>query len=390
MRNRNGFRLREVLIVACMIFAGIAAFLPDSVNSIALYGAIPFAFVLSLFDKSRYKNESFKLFVVLSVWLLCTVLWAMDTDAAFRQMRQVLGCLLVSYVVGKNAYKDNMLPWLYVVWLALYVSAIYYANTHIVQDIEFGEERLNDEKLNANMLAYHTFYSTVVIYVLGEILQSSFWRKFFRVLLVGMVYISFFVAIATASRQVLIVQIPLFAFILYIRYMLHVSVIPRIVFVLLISVIGIVGFEYFSELYDNSLLKQRGEMDIEDDSRIILIGDAFKVGMDNFFHGVGAGNYQIVSYGHKFSHNTFLELFANTGIVGVLIYVGMLILYLKKQIGYYRVTGDKLFLLFFVFGVIYCVDNVFYVFYNSQWLVAFFILVSSHSDAYFGKRYRIG
>ena len=50
--------LKDKVIIGCMLFSGFAFFLPDSINFVALYIAIPAAFLLSLFgDNRRYQNH---------------------------------------------------------------------------------------------------------------------------------------------------------------------------------------------------------------------------------------------------------------------------------------------------------------------------------------------
>lgn len=72
-------------------------------------------------------------------------------------------------------------------------------------------DRLNDAKLNANTMAYYTFYATMAAFLLSDMVQSINYRKLFKILFLAMIPISF-VAIVTASRQVLIIQIPLICF----------------------------------------------------------------------------------------------------------------------------------------------------------------------------------
>lgn len=386
-RSASRLQVKDKVIIVCMLFAGFASFLSDSINSIALYVAIPLAFFITYFDKEVLANRSFKIFMVLAVWLFLSTLWATDTEVAMRQNKQILGGVLVAYIVAKNAYRKSMLPWMYGIWIALYFSAIYYANTNIIAEITIGEERLNDEKLNANMMGYYTFYFTFLIYVLGEIQRRIWLQKIFRLLFLGTLFVSFFVAIVTASRQVLVIQVPLIVFLLYDRYIKGTSIKVRLFFILCIVVFVAIFFNQAMDIYNNSLLKVRNEVEIKDDSRTLLAKDAFRVGMNHFFFGVGNGNYIKYSYNQHFSHNTYLELFANTGIVGFSIYLYMLILYFKVQFRRYRATGDKLFFMFAVFGIIYCLDNIFYVFYPYQWLIAFFILISAHSDIYCKKKY---
>ena len=371
-----------------MLFAGIAAYLTDNINAIAIWIIIPVAFLLTfIFDSSSYKNKSFKTFVLLFIWTFISSIWALSPELTLRQCQQMLGGILVAYIVGKSANKEYMLPWMYTVWILLLLSALYYARNNILIDIEIGQERLNDSKLNANMLAYYTFYTTFAIFILGEFLTKKWIRRIVRILFFFMILVSFFIAIVTASRQVLIIQVPLIISLLYERYLRKASL--KMIFLFILGIIGFIAIfgSKAMDIYDNSLLKVRNEIDLSDDSRTLLAKDAFHVGMDHFVFGVGGANYVLYSYNKHFSHNTYLEIFANTGIIGLITYLYMIVSYFKIQIKRYRITRDRLFLMFILFGTIYCLDNIFYVFYPYQWLIAFFILVSSHSDAYYNKNY---
>ena len=387
--NDESLKLKDKVIIACMLFSGFAFFLPDSVNSIALYVAIPVAFLISLFGDSRkFDNHSFKTFLFLFVWLLFSTLWADYPDLAMIQNKQLLGVVLVSYIVGKNSYNKKMRPWMYGIWVAIFLSAVYHANTHIIPNIEVGQVRLSDAKLNANMMGYYTFYLTFAIFILGEEIQQSILiRRIFRLLFLGMIFVSYYVAIITASRQVLIIQIPLLTFLLYLRYIKEVSYTYRFIFFILATVVIFFSRDIVADSYNDSLLQKRNQQDVKEDSRSLLVKDAFRVGMEHFYIGVGNGNYIKYSESHHFSHNTYLELFANTGIIGLSIYLYMLISFLKLQYQRYKVTEDKQFLVFIMFFIVYSLYNFFYVFYPYQWLFAFFILVSSHSDSYFEETY---
>ena len=386
--NRNKLQLKDKVIIGCMLFSGFASFLPDSVNTVALYVVIPFAFLLSFFlDNRRFDNHTFRIFLILFFWLVMSTLWAAYFDLAMAQNKQLLGTVLVSYIVGKNAYNTKMIPWMYAIWIALYISVIYYAYSHIIPNITIGMQRLNDSKLNANMIGYYTFYLTFVIYILGEITQKPIVSLCFKFLFIGMLFVSYFAAYITASRQILLIQVPLLLFLLYGRYMKKVRARVKLIFLILCVPIIFILKGLIMQTYDDSLLQRRNQIEISEDSRALLAKDAFRVGMDHFFLGVGNGNYAKYSYSQDFSHNSYLELFANTGIIGLSIYLYLLISYLKVQCWRYKVTKDKMFLNFIIFFIIFCFYNIFYVFYPYPWLFAFFILVSSHSDAYFKEIY---
>jgi O-antigen ligase len=257
----------------------------------------------------------------------------------------------------------------------------YYAYNNIFNVIELGVERINDEKLNSNTLAYHTFYATFAIYMLGEICFNR--KTIYDILFILMLPLSFFTAIYTASRQVLIIQLPLISILLYIRYLKNNAIEKKFQFGFIAILIGLTVLPFVIEKYDNSYLKERNEINIEDDSRTKLAKDALKVGFEYFPLGVGPGNYVVHSYNKHFSHNTYTELFANEGIVGLIIYLVIVIGFVIEQWKIYRMYDDDIPLAFFWVGVFFIIDGFFYSFYQHLWLISFLILITTHSRTYY-------
>lgn len=374
----------DILVMVCVWLAAIISLMSDSLNQIALYVAIPIAFITTLFNYGRLRvNKYFNLLVLLYVWIFISVLWATDTSVAMNQMKQILGSFILCYVFAVKAKNERNIVWLYLVYFIILGFAWHYAYNNILSTIELGQERVNDSKLNANTLAYYTFYFTFASYLLGEILTTASWKKFMRWIFISAIPLSFYTAIFTASRQVLIIQLPLIIILLYIRYLKGKNVSKRILFVFAIGASLLFVAPSVVDTYNDSYLSTRSEADIEDDVRTKLAKDAFKVGCENFPIGVGPGNYMVHSFSKHFSHNTYLELWANEGIVGLLIYLIILTIYIKRQWKRYKKFRDNIFLSFFVFGIFFVIDGIFYSFYEHLWLIGFFIIVASHSELYY-------
>lgn len=198
-----------------------------------------------------------------------------------------------------------------------------------------------------------------------------------------MLPLSFYTAIYTASRQVLSIQLPLISILLYIRYLKNHTIAKKLQFSFIAILVSLAILPFVIDTYDSSYLKERNEINIEEDSRIKLAKDAIKVGFEHFPLGVGPGNYIVHSYNKHFSHNTYTELFANEGIVGLIIYLVIVIGFVKEQWKRYRMYADDIFLVFFWCGAFYIIDGFFYSFYQELWLISFFILTITHSKTYY-------
>lgn len=368
-------------------FAAIVALLSDSLNALALYGVLPIAFIATYLSYGKLQvNKYFNLLMLLYLWIAISVIWATDTAVAMRQMKQILGSIILCYIFAVKARNERNIVWMYLVYFLILAFAWHYAYNNIFSMIELGEERINDSKLNANTLAYYTFYFTFASYMLGEIINSQFWRKLMRWIFILAIPLSFYTAIFTASRQVLIIQIPLFIILLYIRYLKEKNVSRKMLFIFTLGVCTLIAAPSVLNTYNDSYLRTRSEADIEDDSRAKLAKDAFQVGCDHFPFGVGPGNYLVHSYNKHFSHNTYLELWANEGVVGLIIYLSILTIFIKRQWKRYKRYKDNIFLSFMVFGLFFAIDGLFYSFYEHLWLIGFFIIVVSHSETYYKKK----
>lgn len=381
--------LWDWIVLSCLFFAAYASMASDSLNSIALYVALPIAFVLSfLFSKSLFPNKYQCLLYLLFIWEAISLLWAYYPDLTRRELRSILGVIMLSYIVSIQAARPKMIVWLYLMYLLLYLGAWNYASSNMLIVTDFSSaERMNDEKLNANTMAYYTFYVTYALFILDEIVKSNFWKKVFRYLFLLMIPLSFLVAFTTASRQVLIIQIPLFVLLLWLRYIQGGTKTKKYLFLLVTTVVLVVFIPKVLSIYKDSFLAERASVKVSDDARSVLVKEAIEVGLNHFPLGVGAGNYIMFSQSHHFSHNSFTELFANTGIIGLLIYTVLLFTFLNRQWERFRKTRDRMFLLFLVFGLMFLLDQVFYVFYIDLWLISFFILVSTNSESYYYSNY---
>lgn len=370
----------DYLIVICLYAASIVGF-NERLNSLALYVIIPFASVLTVFRYKLRVGYSMKRLLLLYLWLTFTCLFAEYLDLASRQLKQIIGCVLLSFIMAQNARKPNIVPWLYGVYILVFISSIYYGLTNILNaSYDIGSDRLNDDNLNANTLAYFLLYSTFAIFILADVVPKKLLSRLFRIGFWLMIPVAFFVAIFTASRQILLTSIPLTLLLFFVRYIKGSGRKYILHTLIVIAVAGSFIVPKFLDIYDNSFLKKRTELDLNEDSRTLLLKDAISVGLENPIVGVGPGNYVMYSYNKHFSHCSYTELFANSGFLALILYAGLILTFMKKQFKRYVFHKDAIYLTFIVFGLIFIVDNMFFVFYNNLWLISFFILVSAHSD----------
>lgn len=351
-------------------------------NNICLYVFLPLSFVLVLSqNRDIYETNRFlKLLFVLYFWFLISSFFSVDVNESFLQVKRTVATFLLCTVFASIGEKRPVVG--YVVYLLFFIALLYYAYFNILSIIDVSEERMQDDNVNANMFAYYTSFTTFALFILSYCSTNK--KRLFNVLFLGMIPLSFIVALLTGSRQTLLVQIPLIASLLGVKYVRNGKGV--LVFSLIILVAILLFFSFGEGMYEHSTLAHRNELSVGDDERTFLIKDAFRVGFNNIVLGVGPGCYKLVNPTHHYAHCAYAELIACSGLPALAIYVSMLIIFIKTQIKRYYASKNRLFLSFALFGVIFSFQNLFYAFYLLPWLMSFFVLVSSHSNSIFKKK----
>lgn len=383
--KRQTLSISEKIQVLCLYFVACTHYI-DGLVSISLYVVLPIGFFLSLKDyHNGQKNKTFKSLIWLYGWIVFCSLLSTNYVASLIELKKILGCVMSSFMVLSLAKDLKRVYLLYFSYLLFLISTWQYALGHIYEVMDISTSQLDDQKLNANTFAYFTTYATFVIYMLGE--MGNKFSKFLKFIFPFTLLLSFITAIYSASRQILIIQLPFILLLLANRYNFKRG--KGLFYFLGIIVIAVAGYIYWGEtIFENSYLSTRTERSIEDDTRILIAKECIQIGKDNFLFGVGPGCVaKHVSTGN-FSHNTYLELFAGTGLIGMVIFISMIISFIRTQFRRYRITCDTVFMAFLIFGIIWAIDQVFYVFHTGLWLISFFVLVTAHSDVYYRTKYR--
>lgn len=351
-------------------------------NNICLYVFLPLSFVLVLSqNRDIYETNRFlKLLFVLYFWFLISSFFSVDVNESFLQVKRTVATFLLCTVFASIGEKRPVVG--YVIYLLFFIALLYYAYFNILSIIDVSEERMQDDNVNANMFAYYTSFTTFALFILSYCSTNK--KRLFNVLFLGMIPLSFIVALLTGSRQTLLVQIPLIASLLGVKYVRNGKGV--LVFSLIILVAILLFFSFGEGMYEHSTLAHRNELSVGDDERTFLIKDAFRVGFNNIVLGVGPGCYKLVNPTHHYAHCAYAELIACSGLPALAIYVSMLIIFIKTQIKRYYASKNRLFLSFALFGVIFSFQNLFYAFYLLPWLMSFFVLVSSHSNSILYKK----
>lgn len=372
-----------------LLFAFSAMAVEGNILQVALHIVLPIVFLIIGIQNLHglLPNKSLKYYFALVIWLGMSCLTAYYSEAAFHEMIKIASAFLCSFAAYHLATKKNNIIWLYIIMILSFASMMYYASNNIGFLIAYEvQDRLQDEVLNANMFAYSLFYATFACYLLfKKYLKASFLLEI--IIVIALVGVSVWISLMTASRQVLVLQLPLLLFLFLIgRFK---SSYKSIFYIIILALVIIGLLPYFELYYTGSLLAERSSVSFSEDSRSMILLEALKVGLTHPFLGVGPSNFILVNSHHIFSHNNFAEIFASAGFPAIILYICLVWKNLKTQWKRYKETSDTMFLYIFCFQVFFIIDNFLYVQIASLWLMAFYFVSVGHSDSYYRENYNI-
>lgn len=370
-------QLLDILLVAGILALALLYFSPTS--RIVLWTFLPIgALICVILHKSLFFNIYLKFLFALFVWSSFTHLFSEDPTNSIVSVTRMWSVYLMAIIFSHLALRFKSFNLVNIVYIVFFITLLNYAYHHIlIYGVELdSKKRLGDETLNANLFAYIFFFVSISVFYFGVISKNRIIKIFWQVLFVLLIPVCFYLAILTASRQVLIVQVPIFIALLWQRYLYNNGIASRILLVFIVILIGSFFYQDVAKIYDSSNLKSRSE-NIEDDDRIELLSDAVNLGLEHPVMGVGPDNFKFHTRTRAFSHNSFAELFANSGIIGLAIFVIMLFYFIRRQYRFWLTSKSSLAFLNLIFGISFIVANLFYVYYLNIWLMGYFILIGA-------------
>ena len=381
MRNSNN--AIDFLILMLMILAPSIRLIVPGLNTLILFAMLPTAMAYyMLTNRFRLGNKTLGIYVGLLFLLLLTCITSTNIEHSFVEFRALIGggigSIIAYYLCTK---KPSNSYWIFFGYILLLASTIYYLHTeNLLVTLDSDTERLEDELVNANDLAYYLFYATIGWTIICHDLKPN---AIFSIL-GNLIIIStlLFLSIVTASRQMLMIVLPFFVYSVYFLYLRGQSTLNKIIITIICSIAALFIYSYFMDnMFEGSFLEKRMEINIEDDTRSALLEDALNIGARHPFFGIGPGNMIFYSNDGGFSHNSYLELFATTGFFGTILFVWMILSFIKMQIKRYRVTRNPMFMYLTITTIVWALYNNLYVFYSGIWLITFFFVLCGFSDA---------
>ncbi|SHK85790.1 O-Antigen ligase [Fibrobacter sp. UWT2] len=245
-----------------------------------------------------------------------------------------------------------------------------------------------NEATNANTLAVFLMFC---VWGLIFLLTTKKVKPLMIVIYVILFALFVYVILNTASRKafigvlIIVSMWAIFGLIPFLRKMnfIYRSLVIALLFFVPIFVVNRFGDAFLSAF---ELMNARMEMLSSNTERSDLIKDAFLVFENHPLFGVGLNNYKIFSFNGKYSHNTYVEILACTGIIGAFWAYCIWGLQIWKIIKMFKNRANKLLLvnvlsLFIVLAFI-CVGQILY--YNIGLLMIMHLLyILSHNYSMF-------
>ena len=293
------------------------------------YLLLPLTFLYFFFQSKfqlRYNNFLVLIFIFF-LWGCISSIFGINYEMSLAVQRRLLLVLIYSYIIfyyGNKSF-ENIQNIFVMHNSIIYFAFLYILSFDTVLDIN-SDSRLSfnnytDFAINANTYGYFAFTALASSFSIHIIKATNFSLLNFIITSA----LSMYVVILSASRGgsfVLFLLLILFI-ILYILNKEGQNKFAKIftIFISLIFALFLI-IQVLIAAQESFLFVRIVDQDIKYDARILHFFNGIKVGFSNFFLGVGAGNYSLIpnTFDEGFSHNSFVEAFANHGFFGLIIY----------------------------------------------------------------------
>jgi len=196
------------------------------------------------------------------------------------------------------------------------LSSYLYGEFQLATQIE-ARTRATGLAGNANSFAYYLLFAVFAVFFFWEIKSSLWWRVILSALLA--IYVSGIIYSGSRKGFLTLVVFTILWFLFCLGKRLFKKPITVFVTLLILSV----GIYFITDfVMSKTLLGKRFEYAIKEgeDTRVQMYKEGFDMIEKNPLFGVGLNNYRVLSSFEMYSHSDYIEVAANTGILGFILY----------------------------------------------------------------------
>lgn len=305
--------------------------IPNFSKIMVLYGLVySLLFLLySFYLKLKIPYEIFIYFLWI-VWSLSGFYTAINTVFYITMLITVIqmGALLfvIAQITALHGNISLVMLSISIGGIIIALLSLYSGEFRIAGEIE-STTRVGGLTGNANSFAYHLLFVIIAMFHFWE-RKISFWRQ---ILIISVITISVLGIIFSGSRKGFLSILVFLS--LWFFYCQGKNFFKRPINIIAV-LLFISGFIYFvtDYIFSNTYLGERFNnlQDSGNKLRIQMYIDGFKMIKDNPVFGVGLDNFRVWGSTGMYSHSDYIEVAANTGIVGFILYFSIyLILWLR-------------------------------------------------------------
>lgn len=281
-------------------------------------------------NKRKLPVESRNLFILYGIIFLPGLYMTSNASFYINQFFAGLHYVVLFYAVFLTIRESGKFDYIII---GIIVTSVAYALTIYFFGVEVGRQNrlaLSD-KNNPNSAAFILMLGVMVLVLF------SYKGKFYQVVLVLFIVFVSPLLLKTGSRKAFLALFLFAMLIIWFNYVIKLRLNkPLITFKFLIVVIGlIIGGYLLQHSFANSIMYDRInelEYDGGDQTRFEMYKEAFELFMEYPIFGVGYWNFAKYSGRGTYSHSTYAEVIACTGLVGTVLWFGVYYMVLKKII----------------------------------------------------------
>jgi len=384
IKEKKGFfqRMAEIAFMIYVITLYIFVDRDESVI-ISQISFIVFAglTVLVILQRQRVHIGKAMLLVYLTfTWMFATYFWAENQYLAWVKIKTMWQLFLMFFLTynlfseAENA-QEYLLKCLYVAGFFLIGYSIYVYGLADAINMMMGNRnlRLGKDINQENVFGMMNATTCMVAF------YYLFYKKRFKLFHIAVLVLAFIFAMSSGSRKALLIICIGVLFLTYkkygIRKVYKVVCLILILSVLFFSAIQLPVFETINHRMEQMAHQLSGESggDTSTGTRMNMIEDGWEIFKERLLSGYGADNYRLVSRYRTYSHNNFIEILVNFGLIGFVLYY---LIYWNALKNLWKVKNDAGKALLCIFLVRFMMEIASVTYYDKvHWvLMAFFLI----------------
>lgn len=332
-KNTSIFDLQQILLFIFILSATTLSYVEGLSKVVILYG-LCFTFlylIYILYIKKIHILPELVIYVTWIIWCIGGSVNAVNKMAYFEGLRTVIQIAIMFFLIsGLISMRFKMFE---VTMIGLIISGLI-QSIFIFTTGELFSALENDTKVrvaglskNANSFA---FQMLTVIFAVFYLWRQKY-NHFIRFLMWIILFVSAIGIIYSGSRNGFLC---LFVFIFWWYLFCKQKKLPKhpiFAYAILIAIF-IIAYLSISSLLENTLIWQRVSTldDNSSQTRFFLYREGIEMIIKNPVFGIGLNNFSEVSKTGLYSHSDYIEVAANTGIIGFILYFSIYLILWRR------------------------------------------------------------